>query len=130
MSQVQRCTRPIFLNGRPHSNSQTSHPQHVMLYLEGLKEAVGLTSSRRGLLSSLVANGPGRLKKEQPYDEQGKLRLGYACAVASEDPCVERCVVRRTKERPPAYGLLNGHTCGRWADETVSHCLRQCNVQG
>jgi len=128
MSQVQRCTRPTFLNGRPHSNSPTSYPQHVMLYLGGLKEAVGLTSGR-GLLGSLVANGPGRFEAEQPYDADGRLRPGYACALVSEDPCVERCVVQHTKGRPPAYGLLNGHTCGRWADETLSHCRRQCKAQ-
>jgi len=122
MARVERCSRPVALTPQT-AQYRNSYPRHVVLYTEGQRNGVGLAAN--GVLDAILG-GPGKFVTENPYGRNGELKPAFTCELVSEDPCVERCVRARTKDRPPKYGLLNGENCASWADKTLEACRRKC----
>jgi len=126
VSRVEMCSRPMRLSLTP--KDARDWPQHVSLLTGQRGSAIGLVAKTNhlGALTLLGGSTEGQFLQERPYDGNGHLRPGFTCDLASQDPCVERCVRERSKGPAPMYSISNGHSCGAWAKKTLQECEKKC----
>jgi hypothetical protein len=47
--------------------------------------------------------------------------------VAPDDKCIEDCLLRKSKEPRPTYGIgPQGTDCQEWADDGFKDCTKEC----